>query len=78
MNLPLNQTRFQKRILSPFLAKRMLSCPGMGPFGHRESSPFAEPVEDGFCRFFSPKLKMILKKKPHLQTRVQERGGGTI
>jgi len=32
--------------LPPFLTRRMIFCPGMGPFGHGESSRFAEPTEN--------------------------------
>jgi hypothetical protein len=43
----------------------MLFCPGREPFGHRESSLFAEPTENkSFSEkkpvFFSTKLEMIL------------------
>jgi hypothetical protein len=42
----------------------MLFCPGREPFGHRESSLFAEPTENkSFSEknpvFFSTKLEMI-------------------
>jgi hypothetical protein len=49
----------------PFLAKRMLFCPGMGPFGHRELFRFAEPNENSSFSerrtiILSTKLEMIL------------------
>ena len=48
----------------PFLARRMLFCPGMGQFGHKDFSLFVEPAENtSFSKrspvFFSTKLKMI-------------------
>jgi len=51
----------------PFLARRMLFCPGMGPLGHRGNLLFAEPIEntpfsEKMRLFFSTKLEMILKK----------------
>jgi hypothetical protein len=46
----------------------MLFCPGMEPFGHRESSLFAEPTENKSVSeknpvFFSTKLEMIRKSQ---------------
>jgi hypothetical protein len=40
------EARIGKRGITSFLARRMLFCPGMEPFGHRESSLFAEPTEN--------------------------------
>jgi hypothetical protein len=55
----------------------MLFCPGMEPFGHRESSLFAEPTENkSFSEknpvFFSTKLEMI----PKLLNAVENRHSG--
>ena len=49
----------------PFLARRMLSCPGMGPFAHRELFLSAEPDEntsfsEGTPFFFSTNWEMTL------------------
>jgi len=47
----------------PFLARRMLFCPGMGPFGFRKLSLFAEPTEKNFSGIkpisFLNELEMI-------------------
>jgi hypothetical protein len=52
----------------PFLARRMLFCPGMGPLGHRGNLLFAEPIEntpfpEKRRLFFSTKLEMIHNKE---------------
>jgi len=38
----------------PFLARRLLFCPGMGSFGHREFSFFTEPAGNTSCSESSP------------------------
>jgi len=37
---------FKKEEPAPFLARRMLFCPGRGPLGHTGFSPFAELTEN--------------------------------
>jgi hypothetical protein len=55
----------------------MLFCPGMEPFGHRESSLFAEPTENkSFSEknpiFFSTKLEMIRKDPSWIEIAIEE------
>ncbi|MBP1717303.1 MAG: hypothetical protein H6Q43_741, partial [Deltaproteobacteria bacterium] len=54
-----------KEELLPFLAKRMLFCPGREPIGHRGNLSFAELIENTNYlekdrRSFSKKLEMTL------------------
>jgi hypothetical protein len=56
---------FRKEELPPFLARRMIFCPGMGPLGNTWFSLFAEPTDNkNFSErkqvSFSAKLEMIL------------------
>jgi hypothetical protein len=56
---------FRKEELPPFLARRMIFCPGMGPLSNTWFSLFAEPTDNkNFSErkqvSFSAKLEMIL------------------
>jgi hypothetical protein len=49
---------FRKERAPPFLARRMLFCPGRGPLGHRKFSLFGEIIEKN--NLFRNKTKFFI------------------